>query len=216
MPFTATHLTALSAANGFTLWHYRTSDSQEQIQAADYFAEASQQMRAGDIVMVQAADATMMLPIRAGTLTGTGITLDAAGAPVQIRRSANLPFRLTLSGNAQARAIILDPMPEAIEPGASIPVGASILGNITNVTFQLMNAQGALLASQNAAVGAGRVNALFAAQATGGGYRITARNTADTSVSITSPPFAIGAPPRLLTEDGRVLRLENGGQLLLF
>lgn len=216
MPFTATHLTALSGANGFTLWHYRTTDSQAEVQAANYFAPASQQMRAGDIVMLQAADATMMLPIRAGNFTGTGVTLDAAGAAVEIRRSANLPFWLTLSGNAQARAIILDPMPEAIEPGASIPVGASILGSIANVTFELVNAKGTVLASQNAAVGAGRATTLFAAQASGGGYRIIARNAADTSFSITSPPFAIGTPPRLLTEEGGLLRLESGGQLLLF
>ncbi len=216
MPFTATNLTVLSAANGFTLWHYRTTDSQAQVQVADYFAPVGQQMRAGDIVVVQAADATMILPIRANNLTGAGLTLDTAAAPVEVRRSANLPFRLSLSGNAQVRAIILDPMPEAIEPGASIPVGASILGNIANVTFQLLNAQGAVLASQNAAVGAGRANTLFAAQTTGGGYRIIARNAADATHTIASPPFAIGAPPRLLTEEGRFLLLEAGGQLLLF
>jgi hypothetical protein len=43
-----------------------------------------------------------------------------------------------------------------------------------------------------------------------------ARNAADTAHSITSPPFAIGAPPRLLTEEGRALLLETDGQLLLF
>jgi hypothetical protein len=216
MPFIASNLTVLSAANGFTLWHYRTTDSRDQVQAADYFADASKQMRAGDIVMAQTADATIMLPIRTGNLTGSGLTLDAAGAPPELRRSGNLPFKITLAGNVQTRAIILDPMPEAIEPGASIPVGANILGTMANVTFQLVNALGTVLSSQNVAVSAGRASALFAAQAPGGGYRIVARNAADTSHSITSAPFAIGAPPRLLTEEGRILLLETDGQLLLF
>lgn len=216
MPFIATNLTLLSAANGFTLWHYRTTDSKDQVQAPDYFAPASTQMRAGDIVMVQAADATLLLPIRAGNLTGSGLTLDAAGAPPELRRSGNLPFKITLAAAVQTRAIILDPMPEAFEAGASIPIGASILGNIANLTFQLLNAAGAILASQNAAVSAGRATGLFAAQAPGGGYRIIARNAADTAHSTTSAPFAIGAPPRLLTEEGRALLLEAGGQLLLF
>jgi hypothetical protein len=216
MPFIATNLTVLSAANGFTLWHYRTTDSRDQVQAADYFVDASKQMRAGDIVMAQTADATIMLPIRADNVTGSGLTLDAAGAPPALRRSGNLPFKLTLAGTPQTRAIILDPMPEAIEPGASIAVGASILGNIANITFQLVNTVGTILSTQNVAVGSGRATSLFAAQAPGGGYRIIARNVADTSHSITSPPFAIGAPPRLLTEEGQVLRLETGSQLLLF
>ncbi|MFO0466184.1 MAG: hypothetical protein ACK5ZB_02685 [bacterium] len=216
MPFIATNLTVLSAANGFTLWHYRTTDSREDVQAADYFAPASNQMRAGDIVMAQTADATIMLPIRAGNLTGSGIMLDAAGAPPELRRSGNLPFRITLAATPQTRAIILDPVPEAIEPGASIPIGASTLGSIANLTFQLLNAAGTVLATQNAAVSAARATTLFAAQASGGGYRILARNAADTAHSITSPPFAIGAPPRLLTEEGRALLLETDGQLLLF
>jgi hypothetical protein len=216
MPFIATNLTVLSAANGFTLWHYRTTDSRDQVQAPDYFAPASKQMRAGDIVMVQAADATLLLPMRAGNLTGSGLTVDTAGALPELRRSGNLPFKITLNGTVQTRAIILDPLPEALEPGASIPVAASILGNIANVTFRLVNVSGAVLATQNAAVGAGRATALFAAQAPGGGYRIIARNAADTAHSATSAPFAIGAPPRLLNENGRALLVEAGGQLLLF
>ena len=110
MPFTATHLTALSGANGFTLWHYRTTDSQAEVQAANYFAPASQQMRAGDIVMLQAADATMMLPIRAGNFTGTGVTLDAAGASVEIRRSANLP---TDAATSWPQAAAMTPKPNS-------------------------------------------------------------------------------------------------------
>ena len=142
--------------------------------------------------------------------------LDAAGTPLEIQRSGFLPFSVTMSASAEARAITLDPMPNAIESGASIPVGATILGSITNITFQLRNAVGTVLATQSSPVTNGRASTLFPAQASGGGYRILARNTADTNHSTLSAPFAIGIPPRLLNEEGGVLLLEDGGQLLLF
>jgi len=37
MPFIATNLSVRSAANGFTLWHYRTTDSRAETQAAGHF-----------------------------------------------------------------------------------------------------------------------------------------------------------------------------------
>jgi len=216
MPFIATSLSPLSAANGFTLWHYRTSDTRAETEAPGYFAPAADRVRAGDIILVQATDGTTMLPVRAGNLTGAAVVLDSLGAPPTIQRSANLPFRQTLTGTAEARAITIDPMPNAIEPGASIPVGATVQGSITNITFQLRNAAGTVLATQDSAVANGRASVLFPAQASGGGYRILARNAADTNHSALSAPFAIGMAPRLLNEEGGVLLLENDGQLLLF
>jgi hypothetical protein len=216
MPFTPVDLSPLSAANGFTLWHYRTADSRAATQAAGYFASAQDRLRIGDIIMVQAADGTAMLPVRAGNLTGTATVLDATGAPPSIQRSANLPFRLTLSASAEARAIIFDPLPNAMEPGASIPVAVTILGNIASITFQLRNAAGTVIATQSAAVANGRASSLFPAQASAGGYSFLARNTADTNHFALSPPFAIGVAPRLLAETSDVLLLEQDGQLLLF
>ena len=216
MPFTPVDLSPLSAANGFTLWHYRTADNRAATQASGYFAAAQDRLRIGDIIMVQAVDGTAMLPVRAGNLTGSATVLDATGAPPIIQRSANLPFRLTLSANAEARAIIFDALPNAMEPGASIPVAVSILGSIANITFQLRNAAGTVIATQSAAVANGRANTLFPAQASAGGYSFLARNTADANHFTLSPPFAIGVAPRLLTENADVLLLEEGGQLLLF
>ena len=66
MPFIATNLSPLSAANGFTQWHYRTTDSRADTEAAGYFAPAVGRLRVGDIVLVQARDATTMLPIYGG------------------------------------------------------------------------------------------------------------------------------------------------------
>ena len=216
MPFIANNLSALSAANGFTLWHYRTTDSRTDTEAAGYFAPAAVQVRVGDIILVQANDGTAMLPVRAGNVTGAAMVLDTLGAPPEIQRSGYLPFTVTLSATAQARAITIDPMPNAVESGTSIPVGATIIGNITDITFQLRNAVGTVIATQSSVVTAGRATTLFPAQASGGGYRILARNTADTNHSALSAPFAIGMPPRLLNEDGGILLLEDGGQLLLF
>jgi hypothetical protein len=123
---------------------------------------------------------------------------------------------LRLTANVEARAIILDPMPNAVEPGASISVGTSTLGGITNVTFQLSNSAGTVIASQSATVSNGRASTLFPAQTSGGGYRVLACDTANTNHFALSAPFAIGTPPRLLTEETGVLLLEEGGQLLLF
>ena len=216
MPFIATNLSALSAANGFTLWHYLTTDKSADTQAPGYFAPAANRLRVGDIILSQASDATTMLPVRAGDLTGAAVVLDAGGAPPEIQRSGYLPFSVTLTATAEARAITLDPMPNAIEPGASIPVGATVQGSITDITLQLRNAAGTVLATQDSAVANGRASVLFPAQASGGGYRILARNAADTNHSALSAPFAIGMAPRLLNEEGGVLLLENDGQLLLF
>jgi hypothetical protein len=216
MPFIATNLTVLSAANGFTLWHYRTTDSRAETEAQGYFTPAAERARVGDIILVQASDGTTMLSLRYGNLTGAAVVLDAFGTPPTFQRSANLPFSLTLTANPEARAIIFDTLPNAIEPGASIPVAVTILGNIGNVTFQLRNLAGTVLATLSAAVADRRASVLFPAQAPGGGYRIRANNTSDTSHATLSAPFAIGSPPRLLNEDGGILLLEQGGQLLLF
>ena len=216
MPFIANSLSVLSAANGFTLWHYRTTDTRAETEATGYFAPAAERVRVGDIILVQASDGTVMLSVRAGNMTGGGLVLDQQGAPPTVQRSANLPFSLTLTATAEARAITLEPMPNAIELGASIPVGATVQGSITNITFQLRNAAGTVLATLSAAVANGRASVLFPTQASGGGYSILARNTADTSHFSVSAPFAVGAAPRLLHEEGGALLLENSGQLLLF
>jgi hypothetical protein len=216
MPFIANDLSVLSAANGFTLWHYRTTDTRADTEAPGYFSPAADRVRVGDIILVQAIDGTTMLPVRFGNLTGTPVVLDPSGMPPTIQRSANLPFSLTLTANPEARAITFDALPEAIEPGASIPIAVTITGNISNVTFRLHDPAGAVLATLSAAVTNRRASVLFPAQPPGGGYRVLALNSADTSHTTLSTPFAIGTPPRLLNEDGGVLLLEQGGQLLLF
>ena len=53
MAFAIRDLSVLAYANGFTLWHYKTGkESLATAAMPNYFAEASDMMAAGDMVMV--------------------------------------------------------------------------------------------------------------------------------------------------------------------
>ena len=216
MSFSASDLSALTSANGFTLWHYRTADDRATVLAPGYFASASQHLLPGDIVIVQAADATAMVPIRGGTLPGSGVTVDGSAATPALLRSATLLIDVMLSATAAARAIQLDPLPTSLFENDPLVVGASVTGPLTQVTFSLRNAAGTEVApAQTATVAGGRAGTTFAAPPPGGGYRIRAFDTGDATLVALSPPFAVTLPPRLLTEAGGGLSLENGALLLL-
>ena len=52
MSFAIRELSVLSYANGFTLWHYKTgNESLESVAGNDYFADASDMMAVGDIIL---------------------------------------------------------------------------------------------------------------------------------------------------------------------
>jgi hypothetical protein len=64
MAFTIRDLSVLAYANGFTLWHYKTgSDSLADVAHAGYFADASDMMAAGDMVLISAAKGCRVLCI---------------------------------------------------------------------------------------------------------------------------------------------------------
>jgi hypothetical protein len=74
MPLQLDDLSALSYADGFTLWHYRSeADGRSAITAQGYFAPVSHMVRAGDIVLARGIDGFVLLHLDgAGTnLTGT-------------------------------------------------------------------------------------------------------------------------------------------------
>jgi hypothetical protein len=48
------NLSALGYANGFTLWHYRTADLAGDIDTSGYFRPASDMLRVGDFIFVNA------------------------------------------------------------------------------------------------------------------------------------------------------------------
>ena len=51
MAFAARNLSVLSYANGFTLWHYTSTDNNAAVIAASYFNSASDMLRKGDLII---------------------------------------------------------------------------------------------------------------------------------------------------------------------
>jgi hypothetical protein len=60
MAYDASNLSALTYANGFTLWHYKTPDAAADVDNNGYFNEAASMLRVGDFIFANAnVDATM-------------------------------------------------------------------------------------------------------------------------------------------------------------
>ena len=55
MAYDASNLSALSYANGFTLWHYKTADIASEVDTIGYFDEAAPMLRVGDFIMANTA-----------------------------------------------------------------------------------------------------------------------------------------------------------------
>ena len=52
MAFRAKDLSSLTYANGFTLWHYRSTDIATDIDTTGYFNPAAAMVRVGDFLLV--------------------------------------------------------------------------------------------------------------------------------------------------------------------
>ncbi len=50
MAYNPQNLSAISYANGFTVWHYRTNDPSAEVFAPGYFAYSSAMLRDGDAI----------------------------------------------------------------------------------------------------------------------------------------------------------------------
>lgn len=59
MAFQANQLSVIAYANGFTLWHYTTTDADDAVDTAGYFDEASEILRAGDMILANTATAAV-------------------------------------------------------------------------------------------------------------------------------------------------------------
>lgn len=55
MAYDSNNLSALTYANGFTLWHYKTPDLATDVDTTGYFDEAASMLRVGDFVMANTA-----------------------------------------------------------------------------------------------------------------------------------------------------------------
>ena len=51
MAFAARNLSVLSYANGFTLWHYTSTDNNTTVTTANYFNSACDMLRKGDVIL---------------------------------------------------------------------------------------------------------------------------------------------------------------------
>ncbi|MBM3567167.1 MAG: hypothetical protein FJX46_00255 [Alphaproteobacteria bacterium] len=54
MAFTSKNLSVIGYANGFTLWHYTTTDAAATVDTQGYFNNASNVLRKGDFLFVHA------------------------------------------------------------------------------------------------------------------------------------------------------------------
>jgi len=55
MAYSPSGLSAISYANGFTLWHYRTQDLVADVDNEGYFNAASKMLRVGDFMFVNSS-----------------------------------------------------------------------------------------------------------------------------------------------------------------
>lgn len=61
MAYNSHNLTVLAYANGFTLWHYRTTDDISDVLQPGYFAAAADMLRLGDGMLVNARNGNAMV-----------------------------------------------------------------------------------------------------------------------------------------------------------
>jgi outer membrane protein assembly factor BamB len=50
MAYDSNNLSALTYANGFTLWHYKTPDAADAVDTTGYFNDAAGMLRVGDFI----------------------------------------------------------------------------------------------------------------------------------------------------------------------
>jgi len=216
VPFTPASLGALVQGNGFTLWHYRTGDTRAAVAGAGYFPVAGTNLKAGDLMVLQAVDQLALVPLRAGPALGTGTTLDLVAAPFNAVRAVSQNFSVSQTVAAVLRTLVLAPLAAISLAGAPIPVSAQVVGPVTQVTFTLRNGAGTVVPPvQTVAVNAGRADATFPAPPLGDGYRVTVADAANPALSVTGNAFSVGGGAtgelfRLLLENGALLLAEDG------
>lgn len=81
MAYAARNLSVLSYANGFTLWHYATSDNAAAVAGAGYFNDASDLLRKGDLILANTDTAgTLTAKIYSVANSASGVVTIAAYA----------------------------------------------------------------------------------------------------------------------------------------
>jgi hypothetical protein len=78
MAFKLKDLSVLAYANGFTLWHYRTADPDTEVDDTDYFLEAIDMLRPGDMILANTGEGTAPKGGIFRVVANTGTSIDAA------------------------------------------------------------------------------------------------------------------------------------------
>jgi outer membrane protein assembly factor BamB len=73
MAYDPNNLSALAYANGFTLWHYKTTDPAVDVDTTGYFNTASAMLRVGDFVLANTTGTTQNGMLIVTTNTGTEV-----------------------------------------------------------------------------------------------------------------------------------------------
>lgn len=216
MPYDERGLNALSAISDFTLWHYRTTDTRGAVIAPGYFTAAATRLAIGDVIIVQAADATAFLPVGVANTAGAGLTLDTTGAGLRLIRSATQLIDVDHGGIATPRAIIPSAMPPSALPETPVALTIVVIGPIAQITLSLIdeNDQPSAAPQIFAVVGGMVSTTITLPGPPGAEWRLRVMDTADATLVTTSAPTLIRAFARLLRESGGLLLLENGAVLL--
>ena len=78
MAYNSKNLSALTYANGFTLWHYKSPDAAADIDTSNYFNGAAAMLRPGDFILTNASTSGT---VESGVLivkTNAGNSVDVA------------------------------------------------------------------------------------------------------------------------------------------
>ena len=216
MSFIANSLISLVAADSFTLWLYKTTDSRATVLSPGYFNGAAGRLLPGHMVVVQAGDATAILPVRNNGEVGNGIVVDANSAPLRLTGAATLGIETDLSVTAVARGVTLGAMPSGLNEGQNFTVRASASGATTTLKFSVLNSLGApVLGPTSVPVAAGSASATFAAPTPGNGYRVKVEDALDPLVAQVSPSFVVLSAFALLLESGVSMLMEAGGRMVM-
>jgi hypothetical protein len=173
-------------------------------------------LRPGDIMILQAAGALALLPVRSGPALGTGVTLDGAVGALNLLRSAVQRFSFGQTAQAVVRTLVLGPVAASMVAGSAFAVTATVTGPVSQVVFTVIDGDGAVVPTpKTVAVTNGRAATSFRAPPIGTGYRIQAEDAHDPNVSAISRSFSVGPDLKLLLlEDDTTLLTESGGRLV--
>ena len=78
MALDATNLSPLATGNGFTLWHYTTTDAIADVNTAGYFNDEAARMNAGDLIIAWTSTGTTAVMTLAQVLSNDGSAVDIA------------------------------------------------------------------------------------------------------------------------------------------